>query len=53
MPKLTGDGATSTSGNVSQKHQLNYILGGLELVYAEPEDASPENGASSLMQNLI
>jgi len=38
---------------LAQKHSLEYILGGIELVYAEPEDASTDNGASLLMEHLI
>lgn len=45
----------STSGDLSAKHRLGHILGGLELVYADPEEANPGNkgGWSILMQNLL
>jgi len=45
----------STSGNLSVKHRLEYILGGLQLVYADADEANPDNkGASSvLMENLL
>lgn len=42
-------------GTLSVKHRLEHILGGVQLVFADPEEANPDNkgGASLLMQNLL
>lgn len=42
-------------GTMSNKHRLDHILGGVQLVWADPEEANPDNkgGSSTLMQNLL